>query len=179
MGPSSKWKYGTPCSKSSTKLSPMSFVAILSVFLTVVLIFYWSTWSLGHRDIWGWVRPSQALRGPPYTSAHRARAPDPTACSTDAQAPRWTSAVIAEGRRGAGRWLRTYPGEAGRQRWRQKEAVCLGGEAVGPWLVLHCPVWLDLQNSNSKRQLTTSRWWPQSIKPQGGVFWVWVLVKIA
>lgn len=132
-------------------------------------------WAQGH------LRVSQTLAGPQGPTLHLStqntctwshglqhRHPGP---QVDVGSDRW-----GEER---SRWLRTYPGEAGRQRWRQKEAVCLGAEAVGLWLVLHCPVWLDLQSSNSKRQLTTSRWWPQSIKPQGGAFWVWVLVKIA
>lgn len=153
MGPSSKWKCGPLVQKAVQRFLHVLCSHCLSLS-DGGLIFYVSTWSLGHRDIWGWVRPSQALRPPPYYSAHRTCAPDRTPCCTDTQEVEVGSDCW--GKEGSRR-LRTYPGEAGRQRWRPRKEVCLGAEAAGPWLIRQCPVRLDLQNSNSKRIIKNSK----------------------
>lgn len=59
------------------------------------------------------------------------------------------------------RWLRT-----GFRRQRKWEGMC--AEPKSPCLMLHSPIKLDPQNSNSEIKLIQiSRWCPQSIKPQG------------
>lgn len=148
--------------KNKYKVFPMSFAAILSLPLMVVLIFYLSIWSVGHRNIWRWVRPSQALRSPPYYSAQRAGTPDLIPCCTDTQALGWRLAVIAEWRRGAG-------GEEhilGRQEGRGRQfAWGLRLQAPGS-----CSTVLSnftYKTPTQRELLGISGWCPHSIKPQG------------
>lgn len=45
--------------------------------------------------------------------------------------------------------------------------------------MLHCPLKLPLQSTNSKVEvLRTSRWWQQVIKPSLGPFWAWDPVQL-
>ena len=58
-------------------------------------------------------------------------------------------------------------------RWQEAGPCVNWGSKPLPSPTLHCPIRHHLQNTNSKTQLLRiSRWWLQSIKPQGqGPFW--------